>query len=211
VVGIAEDAAQQSLTDDQRFMYYLSVDQSNPQWVATIYVRLAGGDVEAGGERVRKIMQAAMPGDGFVTVRPVSDFVEDEQRSWRLGATMFVAFGMLALVVAAVGLYGVIGYNVAQRMHEIGVRIALGAQRRDVLRLVLSQALTFAGAGVGIGLVLALIAARWVQPLLFQQSARDPATFGIVGGIMMLVAILASAAPALRASGADPNVALRSE
>jgi predicted permease len=211
VVGIAEDAAQQSFADEQRFMYYLSADQSNPAWVSTIFVRLTSRDMEAGAERVRRIMQAAMPGDGFVTVRPLEEVVNDEQRSWRLGATMFVAFGALALVVAAVGLYGVIGYNVAQRMHEIGLRIALGAQRGDVMRLVLSQAMIFAGAGVGIGLALAFVAARWVQPLLFQQSARDPVTFGIVGGIMILVAIIASAGPAFRASGADPNTALRSE
>ena len=79
------------------------------------------------------------------------------------------------------------------------------------MRLVLTQALTFAGAGVGIGLVLALIAARWVQPLLFHQSARDPVTLALVSGVMILVAIAASAGPAFRASGADPNIALRSE
>ncbi len=211
VIGIAEDAAQQSITDTQRFMYYLPVDQIDPAWTSTVLVRMNGRDVSADIERVRRIMQAAMPGDGFVTVRPLEELVDDQQRSWRLGATMFVAFGVLALVVAAVGLYGVIGYNVAQRMHEIGVRIALGAQRRDVLRLVLGQALTFVGAGVAIGLGLALLAARWLQPLLFQQSARDPITFAGVGAIMIAVAIAASAGPALRASGADPNSALRSD
>ena len=131
--------------------------------------------------------------------------------SWKVGAAMFVAFGVLALLVAAVGLYGVISYNVAQRMHELGVRVALGAQSRDVVRLVVGQGVRFAGAGVLVGLGLALLAARWIQPLLFQQSARDPATYGAVGGLLLVVALVASSVPALRATRADPNSALRSD
>ena len=124
---------------------------------------------------------------------------------------MFVAFGVLALVVAAVGLYGVIGYNVTQRMHELGVRVALGAQSRDILGLVVGQGVRFAAAGAALGTVLAYAASRWIEPLLFRQSAKDPVVYAIVGTILVLVALAASAAPALRASRADPNTALRSE
>lgn len=124
---------------------------------------------------------------------------------------MFVAFGVLALLVAAVGLYGVITYNVAQRMHELGVRIALGAQSRDVVRLVVGQGVRFAVAGVALGLGLALLAAMWIQPLLFQQSARDPATYGAVAALLLGVALVASTVPAVRATRADPNSALRGE
>ena len=131
--------------------------------------------------------------------------------SWKLGATMFVAFGVLALVVAAVGLYSVISYGVAQRMHELGVRVALGAHARDILRLVVGQALRFAFAGVVAGGVLALFAGRWLEPLLFRQSVRDPVIYGAVGALMLVVALVASAAPALRAATVDPNTALRSE
>ena len=99
----------------------------------------------------------------------------------------------------------------AQRMHELGVRIALGAQSRDVVRLVTGQGLSFAAAGVAIGLGAAALAARWIQPLLFQQSARDPATYAVVGGLIIVVALVASAVPAFRATRADPNVALRSD
>jgi ABC-type antimicrobial peptide transport system permease subunit len=137
--------------------------------------------------------------------------VYNAQRSWRLGATMFAAFGVLALVVAAVGLYGVIGYNVAQRSHELGVRVALGAQRPDLLRLVAGQSLRFAVAGVTLGVIVAGLASGWVQPLLFRQSATDPVTYAAVASLMIVVALCASAAPALRASRADPNTALRSE
>jgi ABC-type antimicrobial peptide transport system permease subunit len=152
-----------------------------------------------------------MPGEGFVVIRPLQEMVDRQQRSWRLGATMFVAFGALALVVAAVGLYGVISYNVTQRMHEIGVRIALGAQSADVLRLVVGQGVAFGAAGLAIGVTLALFAAPFVQPLLFRLSARDPLTYATVGAVMLLVSLVASAVPAVRATQADPNAGLRSD
>ena len=124
---------------------------------------------------------------------------------------MFAAFGVLALIVGAIGLYGVVGYNVTQRMHELGVRVALGAQSRDILGLVVGQGVRFAVAGVALGTVLAYVASRWLEPLLFRQSARDPVVYGLVGMILVFVALAASAAPAFRASRADPNTALRSE
>jgi len=144
-------------------------------------------------------------------VRPMRDIVHNAQRSWRLGATMFVAFAVLALVVAAVGLYGVIGYNVAQRMHELGVRVALGAQQRDILWLVVGQSLRFALVGTALGLLVALFQSRWIQPLLFHQSATDPWVLAAVAATMLAVALVAGAAPAWRAARADPNAALRAE
>jgi putative ABC transport system permease protein len=211
VIGIAEDAAQQGIIDTQRFTYYLSVDQLTPSWASSLYVRLAPGDIDLGIERVRRALQAAMPGDGFVIVRPLQQAVDDQRRGWRLGASLFVAFGLLALIVAAVGLYGVIGYNVAQRMHELGVRIALGAQSGDILRLVVTEGLSFAVGGVAVGLTIALIGSRWLEPLLYKESPLDPVTYAVIGAIMILVAVIASAVPALRAAGADPNSALRVE
>jgi len=105
----------------------------------------------------------------------------------------------------------VIGYNVTQRMHELGVRVALGAQARDILGLVVGQGVRFALAGVALGTLLAYTTSRWLQPLLFQQSARDPVVYTAVGAVLVLVALAASGAPAVRASRADPNSALRSE
>ena len=214
VIGVAEDAAYQSVTDEQRFVYYLNVDQM-PQmgsgWAGRIYVRLTGRPTASELERVRTAMQVAMPGNGFVVVRPVQEVVDDQSRSWRLGATLFVAFGGLAVVVAAVGLYGVIGYTVAQRMHELGMRIALGAQPGHIVRLVLKQGIGFAAGGVAIGLVLALFASRWIEPLLYKQSPRDPLVFIGVFTLMMVVGAAASAAPAIRAIKADPNRCLRAD
>jgi putative ABC transport system permease protein len=137
--------------------------------------------------------------------------VDQQRRSWRLGAAMFAVFGLLALVVAGVGLYGVIAYDVTQRLHEIGVRIALGAQASAVVRLVVARAVAFAAAGTSIGLALVLVAARWIQPLLFHESARDPLVLLGVSATIGVVSLAASAAPAFRATRADPCLALRSD
>jgi predicted permease len=212
IIGVAEDAVQYSITDNARLMYYLSDEHPEPiRGGRRLFLRMSNSDAPAQAERVRLALQRVMPGQGYITVSPLEDLVDTQRRSWKLGATMFVAFGVLALVVAAVGLYGVITYTVAQRMHELGVRIALGAQSRDIVRLVVAQGISFATAGVALGLGAALLAARWVQPILFQESARDPAIFVSVGMVIAVVALLASAAPALRATRADPNTALRSD
>jgi ABC-type antimicrobial peptide transport system permease subunit len=137
--------------------------------------------------------------------------LDDQRRSWRVGATMFVAFGVLALVVAAVGLYGVIAYNVGQRMHELGVRRALGAQGGHVVRLVMGQGMRLSLVGVLVGSTLAVASAPWIEPLLFQQSARDPAVFLVVGVLLIAVALIACSVPAAKALRADPSTVLRSE
>lgn len=210
VIGIAEDAVQQSLTDPKRFRYYLPLDQFRPLTGSFLMLRTRG-EPSAQTEGIRLALQHLMPGQAYVTAWPLEQVVGGQRRSWEIGATMFVAFGGLALVVAAIGLYAVIGYNVSQRMHELGVRIALGAQSADVIRLVVGQGMGFAIAGALLGSGLAFMGARWVQPLLFEQSARDPFVFASVAGLLVLVAIAASAMPAFRATRADPNRTLRTE
>ena len=210
VIGIAEDAVQNSLTDTRRFRYYLPLEQVRPMRNDFMMLRMRG-DPSTQMEAVRAALQRIMPGQAYVTAWPLDTILRDQRRSWEIGATLFVAFGGLALVVAAIGLYAVIGYNVAQRMHELGVRIALGARSPDVIKLVVGQGMGFALAGALLGSALAWMAAGWVQPLLFEQSARDPLVFVMVAGILVMVAALASAAPAFRATRADPNRTLRSE
>ena len=210
VIGVAEDAVQQSLTDDQRYRYYLPLEQHRPISGSFLMLRVRG-EPGVQSEGIRQALQRLMPGEGYITAWPLDDVLRGPRRSWEIGATLFVAFGGLALLVAAIGLYAVIGYNVQQRMHELGVRIALGAQTKDVIRLVVGQGMGFAVAGAVLGSVLAYLAARWVQPLLFQQSARDPFVFVTVGGILVMVAIAASSVPAFRATRADPNSTLRAE
>ena len=175
-----------------------------------LVLRMAGQPA-ALAENVRRALQAVLPGQQYITVQPLADLLDDQRRSWRLGATMFVAFGVLALIVAAVGLYGVIAYNVGQRMHELGVRRALGAQAGDVVRLVMGQGVRLAVLGIAVGGLMALAVARFVEPLLFRQSATDPAVFFVVGALLLAVAIVACAVPAAKAMHADPNTVLRAD
>ena len=212
VVGIAEDIKAQELGDSassRYYYYYLSAVQFNPD-AGGLFVRTLG-PAAAGEETVRRRLQALMPGVSYVTVTPFSEILGNRTQAWRLGATMFTVFGALALALAAIGLYSVIAYNVAQRTQEMGVRLALGAQARDVVRLVLRDGLRLAVVGVVLGGAVALVVSRWVRPLLFGVSPRDPLVFGGVAVALLAVAGLASAIPARRAARVDPMQALRTE
>jgi len=209
VVGIAENIKEQNLAADSMFYYYMPVTQFRPR-AGGLFVRVAG-DAPKFSEQLRRSLQREMPGASYVTVTPFREIVAPTMRSFSLGATMFVAFGALALVVAAMGLYSVIAYNVEQRTHELGVRLALGAQPRDLARLVLTDGARVAVTGVGIGVAVALYASKWLEPLLFGVSPRDAAVYVTASVTLLLVAMLGSWMPARRASRTDPNIALRSE
>ena len=209
VVGIAENIKDQSLAADSGYYYYIPATQFSPQ-SGGLFVRTRRAAAEA-REAVRRRLQREMPGASYVVATPFGDVIGSQTRSWELGATMFVAFGVLALALAAIGLYSVIAYNVAQRTHELGVRVALGAQAGDVVRLVVTEGLRLAGVGVAIGAVIAYAASKWVKPLLFNVSPTDPTVFGVVVATLIAVALAASWVPARRASRVDPNVALRAD
>ncbi|HEY7237000.1 MAG TPA: ADOP family duplicated permease [Gemmatimonadaceae bacterium] len=209
VVGIAENIKTRSLIDDTGLHYYLPIEQYQPER-ANLIVRVRGNATDY-IETVRRALQAEMPGNAYVVVHAMREVIGPQERSWQSGATMFVAFSFLALILAAIGLYSVIAFDVAQRTHELGVRIALGAQVRDVLRLIVGAGIRFAAVGVIAGLGLALAAGRFISPLLFGVSARDPVILGAVGSLLLVVAVAASAIPALRATRVDPNVALRAD
>jgi ABC-type antimicrobial peptide transport system permease subunit len=150
-----------------------------------------------------------MPGTASVATTPLAEILEPQQRAWSFGATMFGVFAALALLLAPLGLYSTCAYSVAQRTRELGVRMALGASVASVVSLVARQALFFAAAGTVVGVGVVLFAGRWLQPLLFDVSARDPVVYTGVAAIMLLVTTAAAARPALRAARLDPTVALR--
>jgi len=209
VVGIAENIKATDVVGDERLQYYRSMEQGR-YGDAAIFVRTKG-DARPLAETVRKQLQPLMPGASYVTVTPMRDVVDPALSSWRMGATMFLLFGFLALTLAAIGLYSVIAYNVAQRTQELGLRIALGAHARDVLHMILGEGLRFGLAGIIAGASIALAVGRWVQPLLYGESARDPVVFVTVAAVLAIVAVAASAIPALRAIHVDPSIALRTE
>jgi len=209
VVGVAEDMVQRDIAGTQRLHYYLSLAQSTRTLGNTLLIRVRG-DAMALAERARVQLRGSISGDVFLTAVPLEQVVHNAQRSWRLGAGMFVAFGVLALIVAGVGLHGVVAYDIAQRRHELAVRVALGSPRRGILSLVIGRGVRLIGIGVALGWVLAVLGGRWIEPLLFQQRAVDLVVYVSVGATLLLVALVASGIPAWRASGTDPASALRS-
>ena len=208
VVGIAADIRRDFAEGPGRHIYLAMMQRTMSEPALLVRTR---GDAAAQSERLRRELQQLMPGDAFVRVTSMEDVVAPSMRPWRLGATMFTLFGGLALLVAAVGLYSVVSYGVTQRAHELGVRIALGARARDVVRLVVGEGMRTTVLGLVIGLAAALFAGRWVATLLYDVSPRDPFTFVGVMIALVLLAVVASLAPALRAARTDPNVALRAD
>ncbi len=209
VVGVAENIKQNSLSEDTGLQYYMPVEQFHPE-SAILFARVRGRAADL-KESVRRQLQPLMPGDGYLTVSAMRDIVGPQVRSWELGATMFLAFGGLALLLAAIGLYSVIAYDVVQRTRELGIRIALGARIDDVVRLVVTDGMRFALVGVAAGAAIALVAGRQIGPLLYSVSPGDPLVFGVVAGVLLSAAAVASALPAYRAARVDPNVTLRTE
>ena len=137
--------------------------------------------------------------------------VHNSTGSRRFPMLLLSAFSVLALVLAAVGIVGVVSHSVVQRTHEIGLRMALGALERDVLRMIVAQGARIAVAGVGIGLVAALVLTRAMTTLLFGVSPFDPVTLAAVAGVLVMIALVACYLPARRAASVDPMVALRHE
>jgi putative ABC transport system permease protein len=171
-------------------------------------IRTDGDPVQA-VPAVRQLVSSVDPNIGIDAILPVSRLVASSLARQRFYAVLLGAFAGVAALLAAIGVYGVLAYTVVQRTHEIGVRMALGAERRQVIGLVLRGGLVLTLAGVSIGLVVAAAGARSLQSLLFGIQAIDPQTFAIVGVAFALVALIASYLPARRATKVDPMVVLR--
>jgi ABC-type antimicrobial peptide transport system permease subunit len=160
---------------------------------------------------VRRAIGEIDVGLPLYTVRAMSQYLELSLARQRFTALLLSVFALMALLVAAVGTYGVMAYLVGQGTREIGIRIALGATRRRVLGMVVGQGARLAAAGVGAGMLGALALAQSLNALLFEVSARDPLTFAVVPAILFLVALAACYLPARRAARVDPMLSLRCE
>lgn len=209
VVGIAADTKRRALREERAIEVYVPREQRRIGGDPMIIVRAA--DVSRVVATVRQELLRLDPSILYVHVELPHEEVRAQLRPWRLGASVFVLFGALALVVAAVGLYSVVSYVVAQRRQEIGVRIALGAQSSDITRMVMANVVLLVGAGLVIGLGLSLIGGRGVASLLFETSPTDAVVFATVVVTMGTVAVAAAAFPVLRARRVDPLEALRME
>jgi predicted permease len=214
IVGLVRDAKYMSQRDDVPPTVYQSWSQSlNYMRFATFEVR-AEGDPSA---LIPSIRQAVREVDPNLPVTNIKTQIEqaDEQLSMeRMFAKLLTLFGLVAQVLAAVGLYGVMAYSVSQRTQEIGIRMALGANRGKVLRMVLRQGMTLTIFGVAVGIVAAFVLTKYLESLtsmLFGVQPRDPFTFGITAVLLTLVALVACIVPARRATKVDPLEALRYE
>jgi len=210
VVGVAEDARRFGLHEDPAMQYYIPLGEERALGFGgrQMFVR-PRGSVATLRESLRAELARLDPSIGFVNVALLQDSLDPQIRPWRLGANMFAVFGGLALLVAAIGLYSVIAYLVAQRTHELGVRIALGAEQGNIVWLIGRHGVGLAAVGVAIGMVLSLNAGRWIEPLLFDTSPRNPVVFISVAVVLLVVGVLASVVPAWRAARLDPSEALR--
>jgi putative ABC transport system permease protein len=188
---------------------YLSASQF-PQRSMTLLVRTAG-DPSAVVPAIVRAVQDIDPAQPITQVRRLQDWLEDSAAQPRFTTTLSGVFALVALLLAAVGIYGVLSYSVAQRTQEIGVRMAIGAQRPQIMRLVLRGGMLWAVTGIAIGLLSALALSRALGTLLFEIGARDPVTYAAVGVTLALIAMLACFIPAARATRIDPMVALRAE
>jgi len=207
VVGVTRNSYFANLNADPGPYLYFSLYQSYAP-AMTVHVRVSG-DPMAFSAAVEKVVHELNPDLPLHDVTTLKTTIQLATVGTRIAGTFVGAFGLLALVLAAVGIYGVVSYTTRQRMPELAIRLALGAERRDVFRLVLGQGIRLALVGVSIGLVVSILLTRFLKNLLFGVTSTDAITFSSVAVLLCLVALAACFVPALRATKVDPMAALR--
>jgi putative ABC transport system permease protein len=210
IVGIVKDAKQGELASEPNPEMYLPQSQASKLRSATLVVRTSSDPLTLAGS-VQNEVWAIDKGMPVSQVRSMDQVISDSIGPQRFNMLLLGIFAIIALILAVVGIYGVMSYSVSQRIHEIGVRMALGAGRRDVLSLVVGQGMRLALVGIAIGLAASFMLTRLMESLLFGVSATDPGTFVMIAATLGTVAFLACYVPARRAARVDPMVALRHE
>ena len=210
IVGVVGHVRNESLEGDGRGQYYVPYAQ-RPNNADLFLVVRADGDPAALAPAVRARIASVDKDLPVYKVTTMEKLVSDSLSQRRFSMFLFGVFAALAMALAVVGLYGVMSYGVAQRTHEIGLRMALGAQGRDVLRMVVGQGMALVAVGLGVGLLGAFLLTRLMVSLLYGVSAADPLTYAGIALLLAAVALLASYIPARRATKVDPMVALRYE
>lgn len=211
VIGVVADPRRLRVQEAAAMQLFVPLAQWSPSSPPNALLVRTSGPPRSAIPAIRRAMYSVAPNLPYAHVQSLRDIIDPHFRPWRLGTTMFGAFGTLALVLAAIGLYGVLAYRVSERAHELGVRVALGATSGDVVRLVVGQGIRLAAFGVVIGLIGALGAGRVVRALLVDVSPADPGVLTLVVLLLFGVAAAASYLPARRAVRIDPIEALRHE
>ncbi len=211
IVGLSADAKYTSLRDEIKPTIYLPWSQELQEMRSMVFEMRAAGKPSALAAAVREAVRSVESNVPVFDVKTQIERSDETLRTERLFARLLSFFGALALLLAGIGLYGVLAYAVAQRTQEIGIRMALGAQARDVLLLVVRQGIAWTLVGVMLGVALALWVTRWIESLLFNVKATDALTFAVISLLLIGVALLAAYLPARRATNVDPLIALRHE
>jgi len=209
IVGIVGHVKHKGLEGESRVQYYIPHSQVQNSEM-NLVVRTTTDPASLTGA-VRGAISGLYKDLPVFRVKTMEQFVMDSMATRRFAMTLVGIFAAVALALAGVGLYGVLSYSITQRSHEIGIRMALGAQVRDVLRLVVGQGMLLALAGVALGSLAAFLLTRLMANLLFAVTASDPLTFVTIAALLTMVALVACFAPARRATRVDPIVALRYE
>jgi len=211
IVGVVQDSKIHRLTENTRPYFYVPIRQIyRPEMGLAFYVRTSGsvGEAMQSIRRESQGVDAMVPASG---VMPLNEWIAGSLFGQRIAASLLSVLAAIAFVLASIGLYGVVAYTVAQRTQEFGIRLSLGAQPRDVLRLIVKQGLAFALAGTAVGTGLALLLGRTLGSFLVNMSAADPLIFTATALFVVVLALAAAAIPARKAMSVDPMVALRHE
>jgi putative ABC transport system permease protein len=210
VIGVVKDVRQNDFIAEPKMQMYFSYKQVG-QLVANALIVRTSVDPLSLATPVRNAIWSVDKDQPVANIDSMQNIVADAVARQRFSMLLLAIFAALALVLAAVGIYGVMSYTVVQQTREIGIRIALGAKRGDVLKMTVKQAIKLVGLGLAIGLPSAFILTRVMSTLLFGISATDPITFLGISLVVLAVALLASYIPALRATKVDPMIALRAQ
>jgi len=213
IVGMVKDSKYLSLSEAPQPYFYMSFDQvhdGSGEGGVALYAR-TGGDARGFVPVLRREMSAIDPNSAGLTAMPLSDYISAAWFGPRLASLFLGVLGVISMLLAGVGLYGVMATSVSQRTREIGIRMALGADPKGVLRMVMRRGLLLALSGIAAGIALALAATPQIAPLLYRVSPADPVSIAGAALFLIVVAVVASLIPALRATRVDPIVALRQE
>jgi predicted permease len=211
IIGVAKDSKYQRVTENPQPYFYIPIRQIfRPEYGLTFHVRTSGSVDEA----IAAVGREAAAVDPAVTIfdaQPMTEYISSSLYGAKISASLLTLLSGIGLLLAAMGLYGVMAYSVAQRTREFGVRVAMGAKPRDIVRLILRESGSLTISGMIAGLILAALAARVVANAMYGVSPLDPLTYGAVGIVLAAVGFTASYIPARRAAKVDPMVALRYE